>query len=95
MKKTAAIVAGCAILISGLFLLFNNSPDKDTLIPARSPTQTPARVEIAEEAPIELQVAEATEPVVDDFPITKEQLQDIEMEVEDIKNTAKEFEANR
>jgi len=42
-----------------------------------------------------LQVAEVTEPAVDDFPITKEQLQDIEMEVEDIKNTAKEFEANR
>lgn len=78
MKKTAAIVTGCAILISGLFLLFNNSSDKDTPIPAHSPAQNPARVEIAEEAPVELQAAEpAQQPAEDDFPITKEQFESL------------------
>ena len=73
MKKIAAIVAGCAILISGLFLLFGNSSNKDTPIADRSPSQTPARVDISQEEPIELPFADPTESAVDDFPITKEQ----------------------
>ncbi len=77
MKKIAAIVAGCAILISGLFLLFNNSSGRDTTIPARSSAQTPAKVEISEVAPVELQAAEATEPADDNFPITKEQFESL------------------
>lgn len=79
MKKIAVIFAGCAVLISGLFLLFVNSSDLDTPIPERSPTQTPARVEISQNAPVELHVAEtaAVPSAVDDFPITKEQFESL------------------
>ena len=69
MKKIAGIFAVFVILISGLFLLFNPSSDKDTMIEERSPSQVPARVEISQEAPVELQVAEPV--AVDDFAITK------------------------
>jgi hypothetical protein len=78
MKKIAAIIAGCAILVSGLFLLFGNSSDKDTLIPPRSPSQSPARVDISQKAPVELQAAEPSQPATDDdFPITKEQFESL------------------
>lgn len=77
MKKIAAIVAGCAILISGLYLLFGNSSDKDTPIPAHSPSQVPAKVEDSQKAPEELQAAEPTPPAVDDFPITTEQFESL------------------
>ena len=81
MKKIAAISAGCAILILGLFLLFNNSSVQDTPIPAHSPSQTTAKVEISEEAPIELPFADPTEPAADDeFPITKEQFDSLTKE---------------
>ena len=78
MKKIAAILAGFVILVSGLFLLFNNSSDQDTPIPASSPSQRPARVEISKEAPEELQAAEpAPQPADNDFPITKEQFENL------------------
>ena len=78
MKKIAAIFAGCAILISGLFLFFGDSSDQDTPIPTSSPSQTPARVEISQEAPAELHVAEEAEPAAEnDFPITKEQFESL------------------
>jgi len=78
MKKMAAIVAGFVVLISGLFLLFNNSSDKDTPIEERSPAQSPARTELPHEAPVELEAAEpAQQPADDDFPITKEQFESL------------------
>ena len=77
MKKIAAVSAGCAVLISGLFLLFNNSSDQDTPIPERTSSQTPARVEDSEGTPVELKVAEPTQPEDDDFPITKEQFESL------------------
>ena len=79
MKKIAAIVAGCAILISGLYLLFVNSSSQDTPISGRSASQVPAKVEISQEAPVELEVAEpAQKPAAaDDFPITKEQFESL------------------
>lgn len=80
MKKIAAISAGCAVLILGLFLLFNNSSDQDTAIPERTSSQTPAKVGISEKAPMELQVAEPTEAADDDFPITKEQFEQLSQE---------------
>lgn len=74
----AAIVAGFVVLISGLFLLFNNSSDKDTPIEERSPAQSPARTELPHEAPVELEAAEpAQQPADDDFPITKEQFESL------------------
>ena len=81
MKKIAAIVTGCAILITGLFLLFNNSSDKDTPISAPAQSQSPAKVEISQEALIELPFADPTEPAADDdFPITKEQFESLSKE---------------
>jgi len=78
MKKITAISAGCAVLVTGLFLLFNNSLDKDTPIEEHSESQSPARIEIPQEAPADLQVAEPTQPAaVDDFPITKEQFESL------------------
>ena len=78
MKKTAVIFAGCVVLISGLFLLFGNSSDQDTPIPESPPSQSPAKVEISQEAPIELPFADPTEPATDDdFPITKEQFESL------------------
>jgi hypothetical protein len=78
MKKMAAISAGCVILIAGLFLLFNNSSDEDAPIQELSPSQSPAKVEISQEAPIELPFADPTEPAADDdFPITKEQFESL------------------
>jgi len=74
MKKIAAIFAGCAVLISGLYLFFGNSSGQDTPIQESQPSQSPAKVEISQEAPIELPFADSTEPAAeDDFPITKEQ----------------------
>jgi hypothetical protein len=75
MKKIAVIFAGCALLILGLFLLFNNSSGQNTPISGRSVSQVPAKVEIAQEAPVELQAAEPV--AVDDFPITKEQFESL------------------
>lgn len=81
MKKIAAISAGCAILISGLFLLFGNSSGQDTPIPESPPSQSPAKAEISQEAPIELPFADPTEPAADDdFPITKEQFESLSKE---------------
>jgi len=81
MKKIAAIFVGCAVLISGLFLLFGNSSDQDTPNLSRSPSQTPAKVEISEEIPVELPFADTTEPAADDdFPITKEQFDSLTKE---------------
>jgi len=78
MKKIAAVFAVCAVLISGLFILLNNSSDKDVPIEERSPSQSPARVEISQEAPVELEVAEpAQKPADNDFPITKEQFESL------------------
>ena len=78
MKKVAAVFTVCAVLISGLFMLLNNSSDKDVPIEERSPAQGPARVEIAQEAPVELEVAEpAQKPADNDFPITKEQFESL------------------
>jgi len=78
MKKVAAVFAGCAVLISGFFILLNNSSDKDVPIEERSPAQSPARAEIAQEAPVELQAAEpAQKPANNDFPITKEQFESL------------------
>jgi len=78
MKKIAAIFAGCAVLISGLFLLFGNSSCKDKPTPEPSQYQTSAKVEIAQEAPAELHVAEQAEPPAEnDFPITKEQFESL------------------
>lgn len=78
MKKIAAISAACIVLISGLFLLFGNSSDQDMPIPSRSPSKSPAKVEISEGAPVELPFAETTEPAADDdFPITKEQFEQL------------------
>jgi hypothetical protein len=78
MKKIAAISAGCAVLISGLFLLFGNSSSQDTLMPEPTQSQSPAKVEISQEALAELQVAEPVEsPAEDDFPITKEQFESL------------------
>jgi hypothetical protein len=77
MKKIAAIIAGSAVLISGLFLLFGNPSDQDTPIPEPAQPQSPAKVEISQEAPAELQVTEPTEPAEDDFPITKEQFESL------------------
>ena len=81
MKKIAAIFAGCIVLVSGLFLLFGNSSDQDTPIPSRSPSQSPAKVEISQEALIELPFADPTEPAADDdFPVTKEQFESLSKE---------------
>jgi len=81
MKKIAAIFAGCAILISGLFLLFGNSSDKDTPITESPTSLSPAKVEISQEAPVELQAAEPAQPAaVDDFPIKKEQFESLSPE---------------
>jgi len=78
MKKIAVISAGCIVLISVLFLLFGNSPDQDTPIPEPAQSQGPAKVEISQEVPAELQVAEpAQQPADDDFPITKEQFKSL------------------
>ncbi|MFC1794341.1 hypothetical protein ACFL3Q_12230 [Planctomycetota bacterium] len=78
MKKIAAISACCAVLISGLVLVFNNSSGQDTPVPEPAQPQTPARVEIAQESPVELQAAEPVEPQADDdFPITKEQFEQL------------------
>ena len=78
MKKIAAISAGCAVLISGLFLLFNNLSDQAAQIANRSPVQRPAKVEILQEAPVELPFVDPTEPPADDdFPITKEQFESL------------------
>ena len=78
MKKIAAIFTGCAILISGFFLLFGNSSGKDKPMPEPSQSQTPAKVGISQEAPVELEVAEPAEPAADDdFPITKEQFEQL------------------
>ena len=78
MKKVAAISAVCAVLVVGLFMLFGNSSGKDTPIQEPAPSQSPARVEISQEAPAELQVAEQVEsPAEDDFPITKEQFESL------------------
>ena len=78
MKKIAVISAVCIVLISGLFLLFVNSSDKDAPIAGRSPVQSPPKVEISQEAPAELQVAEPVESTADDdFPITKEQFESL------------------
>jgi hypothetical protein len=78
MKKIAVIFAVCVLLISVLFLLFNNSSDKDATIPEAAQSQTPARVEILQEAPVDLEVAEpAQQPADDDFPITKEQFEQL------------------
>ena len=76
MKKMVAIFAGCAVLISGLYLLFGNSSSQDTPTLEAAQSQTPARVEISQEAPVELEIAEpAQQPADDDFPITKEQFE--------------------
>jgi hypothetical protein len=78
MKKIAAIVAGCAVLISGFFLLFGNSSDQVTSTPAPAQAQNPARVGISEGTPVELRVAEPAEPPADDdVPITKEQFESL------------------
>jgi hypothetical protein len=78
MKKIAAISAGCAVMISGLFLLFGNSSSQDTLMPEATQSQSPAKVEISQEAPVELPFADPTEaPADDDFPITKEQFESL------------------
>jgi len=76
MKKIAAISAICIVLVSGLFLLFDNSSDQDTSLPEPAQSQTPARVDISQEAPAELEVAKPSQPAaVEDFPITKEQFE--------------------
>ncbi len=81
MKKIAVISAGCIVLISGLFLLFGNSSGRDTPIPESPPSQTSAKVEISQEAPVELPFADPTEPPADDeFPITKEQFESLSPE---------------
>ena len=78
MKKMEVIFAGCAVLISGLFLLFNNSSGQETPILEHSASQVPAKVEDSQKAPVELEVAEpAQQPVVDDFPITKEHFESL------------------
>jgi hypothetical protein len=79
MKKITVIFAVSAVVISGLFLLFNNSSDRDTPIPEPAQSQIPAKVEFPQEEPEELEAAEpAQQPaVVDDFPITKEQFEQL------------------
>ena len=84
MKKMEVIFAGCAVLISGLFLLFNNSSGQDTPILEHSASQVPAKVEDSQKAPVELEVAEpAQQPVVDDFPITKDEFDQLSQEQQD------------
>lgn len=81
MKKIAAISAGCIVLILGLFLLFGNSSDQDMLITESQTSQTPAKVEISQEAPVELPFPDPTEPPADDdFPITKKQFESLSKE---------------
>jgi hypothetical protein len=78
MKKIAAISAVCVVLITGLFLLFGNSSGPDTPITEPVQSQTPAKVEISQEAPAKLQAVEPVEPPVEeDFPITKEQFESL------------------
>jgi hypothetical protein len=80
MKKIAVIAAVCAVLVTGLFLLYGNSSGQHTATPEPEPAQplSPAKVEISQEAPVELQVAEPTEPAaVGNFPITKEQFESL------------------
>ena len=78
MKKIAAFVAVCAVLVAGLFMFFDNSLEQDEPIPKSVQPQSPAKVEISHVAPEELQVAEAVEPLPeDDFPITKEQFESL------------------
>lgn len=78
MKKIAAIIAGSAVLISGLFLLISSSSDQDTPMPEPVQSQSPTKVEISQEAPVELQIPESAEPPAeDDFPITKEQFESL------------------
>jgi len=71
MKKIAAIFAVCAVLVAGLFMLFGNSSGQDTPKPEPSQSQSLSKVEISEEAPVELQAAEPAQPEDDNFPITK------------------------
>ena len=81
MKKIAAIFAGCAVLISGLFLLFDHSSDQDTPITESPTSLSPAKVEISQEAPVELPFVDPTEPpAYDEFPITKEQFESLSPE---------------
>ncbi len=78
MKKITAIFSVCAVLVAGLFLLFGNSTSRDTPVLEPVQSQPPAKVEISQEAPAELQVAEPAEPPAeDDFPITKEQFESL------------------
>ena len=84
MKKMAVIFAGCAVLILGFFLLFNNSSGQDTPISGRSASQVPAKVEDSQKAPVELQAAEsAQQPAVEDFPITKNEFDQLSQEQQD------------
>lgn len=69
------------VLIAGLFLLFGNSSDQDTLVQEPVQSQKPAKVEISQEAPVELPFVDPTEPPVDNvFPITKEQFDSLTKE---------------
>jgi len=78
MKKIAAILASFAVLILGLYLLFGNSSDQDKSMPEPAQSQPPAKVEISQVKPEELQVAEPVEPPTnDEFPITKEQFESL------------------
>jgi hypothetical protein len=78
MKKTAAISAVCAVLITGLFLLFSNSSQQDQPVPEPAQSRTPAKIEIPQELPAGLHVSESTQPAeVDDFLITKEQFESL------------------
>lgn len=78
MKKTAVILIVLALLVAGIFfMLFSNSSGQDTPMPETTQTP-PAKIEVSQEAPLELQVAETTEsPAEDDFPITKEQFESL------------------
>ena len=74
MKKIAAFVAVCAVLVAGLFMFFDNSLEQDESIPESVQHQSPAKIEFSHIAPEESQVADVVEPPQeDDFPITKGQ----------------------
>ena len=74
MKKIAAFVAVCAVLVAGLFMFFDNSLEQDESIPESVQHRSPAKIEFSHIAPEESQVADVVEPPQeDDFPITKEQ----------------------
>lgn len=78
MKKIVVISAVCVVLVAGLFILFGNSSGQDTSVSESAQSRPPLKVEISQESPAELQVAEPAEPPADDdFPITKEQFESL------------------